>query len=60
SSSASRIWLTHWDDFTLPLCSPPRFLRKCADIFLYLKEKSQALGGPTVELMPWRRWIDLF
>jgi L-ascorbate metabolism protein UlaG (beta-lactamase superfamily) len=60
ANAASRIWLTHWDDFTLPLSAPPRFLGKCADIFLYLKEKSLSLGGPPVELMPWRRWIGFF
>jgi L-ascorbate metabolism protein UlaG (beta-lactamase superfamily) len=58
--SARRVWLTHWDDFTRPLCAPPRFLGRCGDILLYLQEKSRSLGGPPVELMPWRRWIGLF
>lgn len=55
-----RAYLTHWDDFTRPLTAPPRFLRKCADVYLFIMQKSLDSQGPPVSLMPWRKWFPLF
>jgi len=56
-TNASRVLLTHWDDFSLPLSTPPRFLRGCEQV-------ARALAALDPErkpaLMPRMEWRNLF
>ncbi|MBU2489035.1 MAG: MBL fold metallo-hydrolase [Proteobacteria bacterium] len=56
-TGAKRVLLTHWDDFSRPLSSPPRFLRGCEGV---ARDLAALDPERNPVLMPWMEWVELF